>query len=172
MADVPFPLGSRTIPMSQLPASNSNSSQVLNCRNRLSLTHQPTRSTPLTELVKVILRLTVSRPVFLGIKHPSGAQDTFLLLSDSCRFIDVGRLLWREDGSVVYSWCWPSPVQLYFPPINSSSHFASWVLIHFFFCDGHYSVFVLSRLHLALSWSAEISLRLLWTCCSETNCLR
>jgi hypothetical protein len=27
-------------------------------------------------------------------------------------------------------------------PMNSSSHFASWDLIHFFFCGGHYSVFL------------------------------
>jgi hypothetical protein len=35
----------------------------------------------------------------------------FLLLSDSCRFVDVGRSLWREDGSVIYNCCWPMPVQ-------------------------------------------------------------
>jgi hypothetical protein len=35
----------------------------------------------------------------------------FLLLSDSCRFVDVGRSLWREDESVVYNCCWPSPEQ-------------------------------------------------------------
>jgi hypothetical protein len=26
-------------------------------------------------------------------------------------FVDVGRSLWRKDGSVVYNCCWPSPVQ-------------------------------------------------------------
>jgi hypothetical protein len=36
MADVPLPLGSRTIPVSQLPASNSNSSQWLNCSSPLT----------------------------------------------------------------------------------------------------------------------------------------
>jgi hypothetical protein len=35
----------------------------------------------------------------------------FLLLSDSCGFVDVGRSLWREDGSVVYKSCWSSPAQ-------------------------------------------------------------
>jgi hypothetical protein len=32
-----------------------------------------------------------------------------LLLSDSCGVLDVVRSLWREDGSVVYICCWPSP---------------------------------------------------------------
>jgi hypothetical protein len=67
-----------------------------------------------------MFRLTVSRSVCLGIKHPSGVTTRFLLLSDSCEFVDVGRSLWREDGSVVYNCCWtpaqsfsgPSPVGL------------------------------------------------------------
>jgi hypothetical protein len=39
----------------------------------------------------------------------------FLLLSliiwDSCGFVDVGRPLWREAESAVFSWCWASPTQ-------------------------------------------------------------
>jgi hypothetical protein len=35
----------------------------------------------------------------------------FLLLSDSCWFVDVGRCLWREDGSLVYNCCWPLSAQ-------------------------------------------------------------
>jgi hypothetical protein len=31
--------------------------------------------------------------------------------SDSCGFVDLGRPFWREDGSVVYNCCWPSPSQ-------------------------------------------------------------
>jgi hypothetical protein len=41
----------------------------------------------------------------------------FLLLSDSCRLVDMGRSIWREDGSVVYICCWP----------RQRSHF--WVLV-------------------------------------------
>jgi uncharacterized protein Usg len=44
--------------------------------------------------VKVMLQLD-SQPVCLGIKPPSGAQTRFLLLSDSCGFVDVWRPLWR-----------------------------------------------------------------------------
>jgi hypothetical protein len=40
----------------------------------------------------------------------------FLLLSYSCEFVEVGRSLWWEDGSVVYNYCWPSPAQSYSGP--------------------------------------------------------
>jgi hypothetical protein len=43
--------------------------------------------------VKVILRQTVSRPVSLGVKALLGPKNTFLLLSDSSGFIEVGRPL-------------------------------------------------------------------------------
>jgi hypothetical protein len=80
-----FPNGARP----QLPASNSHSSR-LNPRS------------PLTT-VKVMLQLTVSRPVFLGVKHPFGTYNQIFFLSDSCRFVDVGRPLWREDRSDFYN---------------------------------------------------------------------
>jgi hypothetical protein len=57
---------------------------------------------------KVILRPTVSRPVFPGVRHPPGTRDQFFPLSlrlflHSCKFVGVGRVLWREDGSVICS---------------------------------------------------------------------
>jgi hypothetical protein len=66
---------------------------------------------PLTTLrvkVKVMLRLTVSRPVRLGVSQPYGTHDQFFpfsLLSflDGCGFVCVGRPLGREDGSVICS---------------------------------------------------------------------
>jgi hypothetical protein len=40
----------------------------------------------------------------------------FSLLSDSRGFVDVGRSLWQEDGSVVCNCCWPLPVQSFSDP--------------------------------------------------------
>jgi hypothetical protein len=44
-----------------------------------------------------------------------GSRSVSLLLSDSFAFVDVGRPLWREDGSVVYNW--HSPAQSFSIPI-------------------------------------------------------
>jgi hypothetical protein len=69
--------------------------------------------TKLSLSLSLMLRPTVSRPVCLGIKHPSGLTTRFLLpyeirnTSDSCGFVDMGRSLWREDGSLVYNCFWP-----------------------------------------------------------------
>jgi hypothetical protein len=49
MEDVPLPLGYRTIPVPQLAASNSNSSQRPNCSSLL-IDHQTLHSTYSTEL--------------------------------------------------------------------------------------------------------------------------
>jgi hypothetical protein len=63
-------------------------------------------TTVLLLILSLILRPMVSQPVYLRIKHPSGAYDQIFILSDSCGFVDVGR-------SLVYNGCWPSPVQLF-----------------------------------------------------------
>jgi hypothetical protein len=61
---------------------------------------------PLTRQVKVILRPTVSRPIRLGIRHPSRTRDPFsLIIFWQFPFVDVGRPLWREVGSVLFSFC-------------------------------------------------------------------
>jgi hypothetical protein len=63
-----------------------------------------------------MLRPTVSRPVCLGVKPHLGPKTRFLWLWDSCCFLDVGRPLWREDGSVVYNCCWSSSTQSFSGP--------------------------------------------------------
>jgi hypothetical protein len=40
-----------------------------------------------------------------------GLKTRFWFLSDNCWFVDVGRPLWREDESLVYNSCCPSPAQ-------------------------------------------------------------
>jgi hypothetical protein len=49
-------------------------------------------------------------------KEPIWGLRPDLYYSDSCRFVDVGRSLWRENGSVVYDCCWPSPAQSFSGP--------------------------------------------------------
>jgi hypothetical protein len=45
-----------------------------------------------------------------------GLRPDLLLMSDSWAFVDVGRSLWREDGSVIYNCCWPSTAQSFSGP--------------------------------------------------------
>jgi hypothetical protein len=40
----------------------------------------------------------------------------YLLLFDSCGLVFVGRPLWREDGSVICTCCWPLPAQSFSGP--------------------------------------------------------
>jgi hypothetical protein len=47
---------------------------------------------------------SVGQSVLVSGTH-LGPMTKFVLRSDSCGFVDVGRLLWWEDGPVVYSCC-------------------------------------------------------------------
>jgi hypothetical protein len=49
-------------------------------------------------------RRSVGQFVLVWSPH-LGLMTRFLLLSDNCWFVDMGRPLWREDRSVVYNCC-------------------------------------------------------------------
>jgi hypothetical protein len=60
-------------------------------------------------------RRSVGQSILVSSTH-LGLTTRFLLLSDSCGFVDVGRSLWRENGSAVYTCCWSSPAQSFLGP--------------------------------------------------------
>jgi hypothetical protein len=55
-------------------------------------------------------RRSVDQSVLVSSIH-LGLTSRFLLLLDSCVFVDVGRSLWRENGSAIYNCCWSLPAQ-------------------------------------------------------------
>jgi hypothetical protein len=57
----------------------------------------------LTSQIKFILRPTVSRPVCPGVRPVTNFSFTLKSSLDSCGFVIMGRPLWREGGSVIYS---------------------------------------------------------------------
>jgi hypothetical protein len=59
----------------------------------------------LKDKIEVMLRPTVIPQVCLGVKPHLGPKTSFLLLSDSCGFVDMNHLLRRQDRSVIYN-CW------------------------------------------------------------------
>jgi hypothetical protein len=60
-------------------------------------------------------RRSVGQSVLVSGTHPV-TMTRFLLLSESCGFVDVVRPLWWEDGSLVYSCCWASKAHSFWDP--------------------------------------------------------
>jgi hypothetical protein len=58
---------------------------------------------------------SVGQSVLVSSTH-LGLTTRFLLLSGSCGFVDLGRSLWRENGSAIYNCCWSSPAQSFLGP--------------------------------------------------------
>jgi hypothetical protein len=54
--------------------------------------------------------LSLNKAPLWGLRHD------FYYCQDSCWFVDVGRSLWREDGSIVYNCSWSSPAQSFTGP--------------------------------------------------------
>jgi hypothetical protein len=61
--------------------------------------------------LSLMLRPTVSRPVCLGIKHPSGAYDQIFITVRQMQVCWCGALSLRENGSAVYNCGTSSPAQ-------------------------------------------------------------
>jgi hypothetical protein len=118
---------------SHLPTSHNNSSQQLNSAviSLLTnwLTHSPTQLHShwliLSESKPTLCegRRSVGQSVLVSSTH-LGPKNRFVLLSDSCGFVDVGRPFSRKDGFVVYrsNCCRPSPAtdSLQSSPVLSS----------------------------------------------------
>jgi hypothetical protein len=103
----PFPACSVFTSRSLATASNSGDSSASALKSSLNGGSLPTdsllQSLPCgTDLVKSS-QCYDRRSVGLDVKHPSGTWDQIFFLSDSFGFVDVGRPLSREDGSVFYN---------------------------------------------------------------------
>jgi hypothetical protein len=113
--------------------------------------------------VKVILRPSVCRPVRLGIRHPPGTRHKifpFSLWLDSFGFVDVGRPLWREVGSVLFSSCRASPAQ----PFSDLSPTGLMCIVCFLYfwhsinLEGQVAVFISPRNRAAQLYLRELGL--------------
>jgi hypothetical protein len=116
-------------------------------------------------------RLSVGQSVLVSSTH-LGLTTRFLLLSDSCGFVNLGRPLWREYGSIVYnlhfrvripSGSWPSPnlegqVPVFISPRNRVARLYPQALNSVFvasYDSQGYGGGIRTRLHSGIPWFVE-----------------
>jgi hypothetical protein len=107
----PFPACCVFISRSLATTSNSGESSA----SRAQVFSSQTSVQNWTDLIRSKSKLcndrrSVGQSVLMSSTH-LGFTTRSLLLSDSCGFVDVGRSLWRENGSAVYNCCWSEPAQ-------------------------------------------------------------
>jgi hypothetical protein len=112
-ADVPFPLGSRTV------LSNSYQLLTATAHNNgkpsvLKLTNSPTNLLSSSQSKSCYDWRSVGQAIFLSSTHV-GPKTSFFF-SYSCGYVDVRRPIWLEGGSVVYNCCWSLPEQSFSGP--------------------------------------------------------
>jgi hypothetical protein len=66
-------------------------------------------------------RQTVGKFILVSSTH-LGPKKEFLLLPDSCGFVDMEHPVCCEDRSVIYNCFWPSPMQSFLGPSPSGAH--------------------------------------------------
>jgi hypothetical protein len=82
---------------------------------------------------------TGGRPVCVGLRRPSEAHDKIVITHTLAVSLNVGCSFWREDGPVVYNWCWSSLAQSFSNPVPT----------------GLTAIFTVSNLRLLPTWRAR-----------------
>jgi hypothetical protein len=114
--------------------------------------------------VEVTFRLTVSWPASLDVGFTSGThnQILFFFYIDNCWFLDVERPLWREAGSVIYSYnCfWALPEQsLSGPSPAELTSISYWLIWDSSYLEDKVTVFISPRDRVAQLYPRALGFR-------------